>query len=60
MAKRLGKSKVSLQPGHISEYEAGKREPPLPVLLHYARAAGIHMEVLVDDAMDLPRTLPKG
>ena len=42
----------------ISEYELGKREPPLRVLLAYARVAGIHMEHLVDDNLALPAQLP--
>lgn len=43
---------------HISSYEMGTREPPLDVLLKYARVAGIPMELLVDDAADLPTTIP--
>jgi transcriptional regulator with XRE-family HTH domain len=42
----------------ISEFELGEAEPPLPVLLQYARAAGVHMEYLVDDELDLPAKLP--
>jgi transcriptional regulator with XRE-family HTH domain len=42
----------------ISGYELGTREPPLLVLLKYARLAGICMEVLVDDELDLPARLP--
>lgn len=42
----------------ISTYELGKREPPLPVLLAYARAAGVCMDTLVDDQLDLPAKLP--
>ena len=42
----------------ISGYESGKREPPLQILLQYARVAGICMEVLVDDGLDLPDKLP--
>lgn len=42
----------------ISTYELGKREPPLPVLLSYARAAGVCMDTLVDDNLDLPARLP--
>lgn len=42
----------------ISKYETGRNEPPLTVLLRYARAAGVHMEDLVDDEIDLPQTLP--
>jgi transcriptional regulator with XRE-family HTH domain len=44
--------------GSISGYELGTREPPLPVLLKYAQAAGIWIDVLVDDAVDLPTKLP--
>lgn len=47
-----------MQYGRISEYERGKREPSLRVLLAYARAACIHLEVLVDDEIDLPAKLP--
>ena len=43
----------------ISDYELGNREPPLPILLKYARVAGVHMEDLVDDEVDLPARLPK-
>jgi transcriptional regulator with XRE-family HTH domain len=42
----------------ISKYESGLREPLLQILLQYARVAGIHMEVLVDDELDLPEKLP--
>lgn len=38
----------------ISHYESGEREPPLPVLLAYARTAKITMELLVDDELELP------
>src|SRR5438105_1314749 len=37
----------------ISGYERGEREPPLPVLLAYARLAKV-LETLVDDEIDLP------
>jgi transcriptional regulator with XRE-family HTH domain len=42
----------------ISEYERGIREPPLPILLRYARAASVPTEVLIDDELDLPAKLP--
>lgn len=38
----------------ISGYELGTKEPPLPVLLKYARLAGISTDALIDDALDLP------
>lgn len=42
----------------ISDYELGKREPPLPILLRYARLANVYLEALVDDDLDLPAKLP--
>ena len=42
----------------ISKYELGLREPPLVILLQYARAAGVSMETLADDELDLPDKLP--
>jgi transcriptional regulator with XRE-family HTH domain len=44
-----------LHPASISLYEQGKREPPLVVLLKYARVAGVTIDVLVDDTLNLPR-----
>ncbi|MGH9907209.1 MAG: helix-turn-helix domain-containing protein [Pyrinomonadaceae bacterium] len=41
----------------ISEFELGANEPPLPVLLAYARLAGVHLEILVDDDLELPPKL---
>lgn len=40
----------------VSHFELGTREPDLLVVLRYARLAGIPMEVLVDDKLDLPRS----
>jgi len=42
----------------ISRYETGKREPPLLILLQYARAVNVSTDVLIDDALDLPAKLP--
>jgi hypothetical protein len=57
MVRRLDPEQI-MQYGRISEYERGKREPSLWVLLAYAREACIHMEDLVDDDIDLPAALP--
>ena len=59
LIKHLGLS-GQLTQGKISEYETGRREPSLLVLLKYARTTGIAMEVLVDDGLDLPRRLKVG
>lgn len=57
MIQRLGLAEV-ISRNNLSVYESGKREPSLLVLLRYARAVGIALEVLVDDELDLPKTLP--
>ncbi len=57
MAERLSNDEFSVRSTDISKYEMGDNEPPLPVLLRYARLAGITIEVLVDDKMDLPNSL---
>jgi len=57
LIKRLGLPE-SISREHVSAFELGKREPPLLVLLRYARAAGVTIDVLVDDEVDLPKTLP--
>src|SRR5688572_3007212 len=49
IARALGVSDRS----SVSGYERGEREPPLPVLLKYARLAGISTDVLIDDDMRL-------
>src|SRR5687768_2329125 len=42
----------------VSDYELNKRIPPLPLVLEYARVAGVHMEDIVDDELELPDKLP--
>lgn len=55
--RRLGVTRSRIYSSHISGYETGTREPPLDVILQYARLAGVPMEVLVDDDLNLPDTL---
>ncbi len=57
MIRRLGLGDEIIQ-ADISAYELDQREPPLHVLLHYARSANVLVEVLIDDALDLPERLP--
>jgi transcriptional regulator with XRE-family HTH domain len=57
MLRRLGADEKSYR-FYISNYETGKREPSLMILLEYARVANVLMEVLVDDELDLPAQLP--
>jgi transcriptional regulator with XRE-family HTH domain len=57
-----------LTQAEISAFERGIRQPPLYVLLEYARAAagtrkagrgtGDYLEILVDDSLSLPKELP--
>jgi len=42
----------------ISDYELDRNEPSLLVLLEYARVAGVHLEDIVNDRLDLPNRLP--
>ncbi|HEX8290891.1 MAG TPA: helix-turn-helix transcriptional regulator [Pyrinomonadaceae bacterium] len=42
----------------VSKYERGLREPSLLTLLEYARAAGVWVDVLIDDKLDLPEKIP--
>jgi len=57
MLRRLGFEDV-IDYKRISEYELGKNEPPLAVLLSYARAVNVSTDVLIDDELDLPSKLP--
>ena len=50
IAARVGVTDRAL----ISQFESGKRQPSLPVLLKYARLAKVSMETLVDDKAKLP------
>jgi transcriptional regulator with XRE-family HTH domain len=53
MLRQLG-LEDELERDYISKYERGVLEPPLHVLLSYARAIGISTDVLIDDELDLP------
>jgi hypothetical protein len=57
MSRRMGFAN-DLSQAEISMFERGIRVPPLPVLLEYARAANVYVEVLIDDSLDLPAKLP--
>jgi transcriptional regulator with XRE-family HTH domain len=57
LIRQLGLEEVIYQ-SNISGYESGEREPPLPILLRYAEAAGVCLDVLANDELDLPSKLP--
>lgn len=56
MIRRLGLTDELVQ-ADVSSFELGTREPALPHLLLYARAAGVTVDVLIDDELDLPKKL---
>jgi transcriptional regulator with XRE-family HTH domain len=58
MFEQLGETKTPLYRGHIGEYETGTRDVPVLVVLRYARIAGVYVDVLIDDDLDLPDVLP--
>lgn len=57
LLKKLGLEE-EIRYNRISEYELDRYDPPLPVLIEYARVAGVHLEIIADDRLDLPETLP--
>ena len=57
LIRQLGLEEVIYQ-SNVSGYESGEREPPLPILLRYAEAAGVCLDVLANDELDLPAKLP--
>ena len=57
MLFRLG-LEDSMHYGRISQYENDEREPTLMTLLAYTHVAGVHLEDIVDDDLDLPTKLP--
>ncbi len=61
MSRRLGGDDA--ERAYISKYERGVLEPPLELLLEYARAIsttgrGEFLEALIDDTLDLPARIP--
>jgi transcriptional regulator with XRE-family HTH domain len=54
MVQRLG---VEIPYTNISKYELNKNEPPLMVLLAYARAANVSVEALIDDQITVLNSL---
>ncbi|HEY0004116.1 MAG TPA: helix-turn-helix transcriptional regulator [Pyrinomonadaceae bacterium] len=57
MLRRLG-AEEKMAYHRISEFESGKGEPSLLILLEYARVAGVCVDVLINDELDLPEKLP--
>jgi transcriptional regulator with XRE-family HTH domain len=57
MLERLDLPEEILQTS-ISQYERGRIEPPIFVLLRYADVVNVWLEVLLRDQLDLPSKLP--
>jgi transcriptional regulator with XRE-family HTH domain len=55
MAERLGNIPSAPDGAMISRYERDEREPSLFALLAYARLAGVAVDVLIDDKLNLPK-----
>jgi transcriptional regulator with XRE-family HTH domain len=49
MVNALNYKASPLRPAQISQFETGRREPPLMLLLAYAKLAGVTTDVLIDD-----------
>lgn len=47
-----------MEQDYISKFERGILIPPLHVLLAYAEAANVWVEVLIKDSLELPEKLP--
>jgi len=58
MVKRLGVQDL-IHYTNISKYELDKNEPPLAILLAYARLVGIPVEQIIDDELELTIWFPK-
>ncbi len=57
LVRRLGVEDL-INAKHVSKFELGEREPSLLVLLRYARLAGVTIDVLADDELNLPAKIP--
>ncbi len=53
MIRALNYKGSPLLRSQISLFESGRREPPLVLLLAYARVGGVSVETLIDDKMPL-------
>lgn len=57
LAERVSHLPSAPQPGHISRFEQGLREPNLIYLLEISRLSGVPLEVLLDDKLHIPEKL---
>lgn len=50
---RIGSDEIPLYKADISKYEAGTHEPPLFILLRYAKLGKVSVESLIDDELEI-------
>ncbi|MGI8467801.1 MAG: helix-turn-helix domain-containing protein [Pyrinomonadaceae bacterium] len=53
LVNQIGSEDIPLYKADISKYEAGLREPPLVILLRYARLGKISVESIIDDDLEI-------
>jgi len=53
MVKALKYKASPLRAAQISQFESGRREPSLMLLLAYAKLAGVSTDVLIDDRQEI-------
>lgn len=56
LINRINRADHRLHKGDISNFELNKSEPQLEILLRYARLAGVTVDVLIDDDLEIPRS----
>lgn len=60
MIERLDYKDSPIYPTNISAMERGEREPPLLLLLAYARLVRVSTDILIDDELNLPEKFSSG
>ena len=58
LKEKLESEDYPVYKGDISNYELGKSEPPLVILLRYGRLANVIVDILIDDEIELPVQIP--
>lgn len=60
LVKKIKQSGITgkIDRSYVSGWESGKREPSLDVLLRYSEIAGVWLNAILDDEVDLPARLP--
>lgn len=53
LINQIGSEDIPLYKSDISKYEGGTREPPLVILLRYARLGKVSVESIIDDNLEI-------